>query len=416
MEPFNTNIATLIVLTAVIITIAFIIIVAFYIGRALERQKSEIKQEEDNKRRVSIKEIAYENNLAANNIKIQKLNELNERYLNFTEHLSDVVKRLYSSLSAKEISSIVISLVKDIINTETIEMYIFDPQAKLLKKVNQYASAKDEKTSYKLGEGLIGSAAQDNIIKMKGVTFSENNLHDYSKDAEKFWIVSPINFNNRLIGVLGIGKVKNPTGNERNLIRIICDIAGVTLANQSYLKEWKHGSMKDSLTGLYNRRYFSHMVMTYLEKSIKEDSPISICLFDIDHFKNYNDMNGHQEGDKLLKEISILLNNLSRKKTVIARYGGEEFIAMLPDISKEGALAYAERVKEEVAGYPFAHKEKQPLGIVSVSGGVASFPEDADTINKVIELADKALYKAKEEGRNRVIKHESSNKLLRIGS
>lgn len=416
MEPFNTNIATLIVLTAVIITIAFIIIVAFYIGRALGRQKSEIKQEEDNKRRVSIKEIAYENNLAANNIKIQKLNELNERYLNFTEHLSDVVKRLYSSLSAKEISSIVISLVKDIINTETIEMYIFDPQAKLLKKVNQYARAKDEKTSYKLGEGLIGSAAQDNIIKIKGVTFSENNLHDYSKDAEKFWVVSPINFNNRLIGVLGIGKVKNPTGNERNLIRMICDIAGVTLANQSYLKEWKHGSMKDSLTGLYNRRYFSHMVMTYLEKSIKEGSPISICLFDIDHFKNYNDMNGHQEGDCLLKEISTLLNNLSRKKTVIARYGGEEFIAMLPDISKEGALAYAERVKEEVAGYPFAHKEKQPLGIVSVSGGVASFPEDADTINKVIELADKALYKAKEEGRNRVIKHESSNKLLRIGS
>ena len=415
MEPFNTNIATLIVLTAVIITIAFIIIVAFYIGRALGRQKSEIKQEEDNKRRVSIKEIANENNLAANNIKIQKLNELNERYLNFTEHLSDVVKRLYSSLSAKEISSIVISLVKDIINTETIEMYIFDPQAKLLKKVNESVRAKDEKTSYKLGEGLIGSAAQDNIIKIKGVTFSENNLNDYSKDAEKFWIVSPINFNNRLIGVLGIGKVKNPTGNERNLVRMICDIAGVTLANQSYLKEWKHGSMKDSLTGLYNRRYFSHMVMTYLEKSIKEDSPISICLFDIDHFKNYNDMNGHQEGDKLLKEISILLNNLSRKKTVIARYGGEEFIAMLPDISKEGALAYAERVKEEVAGYPFAHKGKQPLGIVSVSGGVASFPEDADTIDKVIELADKALYKAKEEGRNRVIKHESSNKLLRIG-
>ena len=416
MEPFNTNIATLIVLTAVIITIAFIIIVAFYIGRALGRQKSEIKQEEDNKRRVSIKEIAYEDNLAANNFKIQKLNELNERYLNFTEHLSDVVKRLYSSLSAKEISSIVISLVKDIINTETIEMYIFDPQAKLLKKVNESVRAKDEKTSYKLGEGLIGSAAKDNIIKIKGVTFSANNLNDYSKDAEKFWIVSPINFNNRLIGVLGIGKVKNPTGNERNLVRMICDIAGVTLANQSYLKEWKHGSMKDSLTGLYKRRYFSHMVMTYLEKSIKEDSPISICLFDIDHFKNYNDMNGHQEGDCLLKEISTLLNNLSRKKTVIARYGGEEFIAMLPDISKEGALAYAERVKEEVAGYPFSHREKQPLGFVSVSGGVASFPGDAGSIEKVIELADKALYKAKEEGRNRVIKHESSKKFLNIRS
>ena len=90
--------------------------------------------------------------------------------------------------------------------------------------VNEFVKTTDGKTSYKLGEGLIGSAAQDNIIKIKGVTFFENNLHDYGKDTEKFWIVSPVHFNNRLIGVLGIGKVKNPTGNERNIIRIICDI------------------------------------------------------------------------------------------------------------------------------------------------------------------------------------------------
>ena len=414
MELFNINIASLIVLTAVIITIAFIIAVAFNIGRTLESKKSQLNQGGDNKRRISAMDIAYEDALGARDFKIQKLNELNGRYLNFTEHLSDVVKRLYSSLSAQEISSIVIGLVKDIINTETIEMYIFDPQEKLLKKINKSVGDKDGKTSYKLGEGLIGSAAKDNIIKIKGVTFSEHDSYDYGKDVKKFWIVCPVNFKNKMIGVLGIGKIFKPTGNERNLIRIICDIAGVTLANQSYLKEWKQESMIDSLTGLYNRRYFAHMVMTYLEKSIKNDSPISICLFDIDHFKNYNDTNGHQEGDRLLKELSILLTSLSRKTTVVARYGGEEFIVMLPDISKEDAFIFAERVKDEVAGYPFAHREKQPLGFVSVSGGVASFPGDAGSIEKVIKLADKALYKAKEEGRNRVITHESSKKLINI--
>lgn len=414
MESFNINIATLIVLTAVIITIAFIVAVAFNIGRTLESKKSQLNQGWDNKRRISPVDIAYEDALGARDFKIQKLNELNGRYLNFTEHLSDVVKRLYSSLSAQEISSIVIGLVKDIINTETIEMYIFDPQEKLLKKINKSVRDKDGKTSYKLGEGLIGSAAQDNHMKIKGVTFSEHDSYEYGKDVEKFWIVCPVNFKNRMIGVLGIGKIYKPTGNERNLIRIICDIAGVTLANQSYLKEWKQESMIDSLTGLFNRRYFSHMVMKYVEKSIKNDSPIAICLFDIDHFKNYNDTNGHQEGDRLLKELSILLTSLSRKTTVVARYGGEEFIVMLPDISKEDAFIYAERVKEAVSGYPFAHREKQPLGFVSVSGGVASFPGDAGSIEKVIKLADKALYKAKEEGRNRVITHESSKKLINI--
>lgn len=388
------NTKTLLVWTAV----AFIIAVSFQIGRALGRQKSQIKENENNDRRINIRDVAYyEDKLGDLNFKIQNLNELNERYRNFTIHLSDVVKRLYSSLSAKDISSIVIRLVKDIISTETIEIYIFDPHERLLKKVNESVRNKDEKTSYKLGEGLIGRAAKDNTIKIKGVTFSEDNAYDYGIDVEKFWIVCPINFNNSIIGVLGIGKVNNPNGNEQTIIKIICDIAGVTLANQLCLKEWKQESVIDPLTGLYNRRYFSQMVMKYVEKSIIDDFPISICLFDIDHFKNYNDTNGHQEGDRLLKEISSLITSLSRKTTIVARYGGEEFIVMLPNILKEEAFIYAERFKQTVADYPFNHREKQPLGFVSVSGGVATFPGDAISIEKVIELADKALYKAKKE-------------------
>jgi diguanylate cyclase (GGDEF)-like protein len=197
-------------------------------------------------------------------------------------------------------------------------------------------------------------------------------------------------------------------------MKIICDIAGVTLANQSYLKEWKHGSMKDSLTGLYNRRYFSYMVMTQIQKSVANNLPISICLFDIDHFKNYNDMNGHQAGDRLLQEMSDLLRRMSRKSSVLARYGGEEFIVMLPDIPKEDALIYAERVQEEIERYPFLHGDRQPKGHVSISGGVATFPDDAGSIEKVIELADKALYMAKKEGRNRVIRHELSKEFLNM--
>jgi len=401
MEFLKNNTETLIVWTAA----AFIMAVVFQIIRVLWRQISHY----NNDRRMSVRDIAYyEDKIGDLTFKIQKLNELNEHYRNFTLHLSNAVQQLYSSLSAKEISSIVIELVKDIINTETIEMYIFDPQEKLLKKLNEFTRDSDKKNSYKLGEGLIGSAAKDKIIKIKGVTFSENNRYEYGKDVEKFSIVCPINFKNSIIGVLGIGKINNPNGNERTLIKIICDIAGVTLANQSYLMEWKQESVIDPLTGLYNRRYFSEMLMQYKKKSRMDDFPISICLFDIDHFKNYNDTNGHQAGDCLLKEISILLTSLSRKTTVIARYGGEEFIVMLPNISKDYAFIYAERFKEKVAIYPFEHREKQPLGFVSVSGGVATFPGDAVLIEEVIELADKALYKAKKEGRNRIIKHESS--------
>ena len=134
---------------------------------------------------------------------------------------------------------------------------------------------------------------------------------------------------------------------------------------------------------------------------------VSIFLFDIDNFKNYNDVNGHGEGDKLLKELSGLVQRESRKSAVVARYGGEEFIVMLTGISKGDACSYARRLCEKIAAHPFAHREKQPLGILSISGGVAAYPTDGTSIEEVIRLADAALYAAKERGKNRVEVHGS---------
>lgn len=120
-------------------------------------------------------------------------------------------------------------------------------------------------------------------------------------------------------------------------------------------------------------------------------------------------MNGHQAGDRLLVELSALLTRLFRKSSVVARFGGEEFIVLLSDITKQDAFAYAERVRKEIESYPFLHREKQPLGCISLSGGLAGFPNDSGSINKVIDLADKALYKAKADGRNRILEYSTSS-------
>jgi len=188
-----------------------------------------------------------------------------------------------------------------------------------------------------LGEGIIGKAGQDGIIKVRGSNYNGIRTGDPgTKDGTNIWIAAPIHFKNRMLGVIGVGKIKNPVGNERIVLKMISDIAGVALINQKNLKQWKDGSITDPLTSLYNRRYFFYMMSIYSEKSILENTPISICMFDIDHFKHYNDTNGHQKGDILLKEISDMLTKLSRKDSVIARYGGEEFIVMIPRITKTG--------------------------------------------------------------------------------
>jgi diguanylate cyclase (GGDEF)-like protein len=147
------------------------------------------------------------------------------------------------------------------------------------------------------------------------------------------------------------------------------------------------------------------MAQTFVEKALRENTPISVFLFDIDNFKHYNDTNGHDEGDNLLIELSGLARSVTRKNSVIIRYGGEEFLVMLPAISKEDATVYAERFREKVSSHPFPHRGNQPLGCVSISGGIASFPADGETIFKVIQHADKALYQAKSEGKNRVIQY-----------
>jgi diguanylate cyclase (GGDEF)-like protein len=206
--------------------------------------------------------------------------------------------------------------------------------------------------------------------------------------------------------VIGIGKVTKQTGNEGNFMKMIADVAGVVLMNQALLGETKHNAETDPLTGLYNRRYFFQMVRQAVEKSRRDYSPISIFLFDIDHFKHYNDTNGHDAGDMLLKELSKVILEVTRKTSVVARYGGEEFIVLLPGIQKEGAFVYAERLRETISSHPFPHCNTQPLGCLSISGGIASFPADAGSIKEIISLADAALYQAKSDGRNKVIKHK----------
>jgi diguanylate cyclase (GGDEF)-like protein len=128
---------------------------------------------------------------------------------------------------------------------------------------------------------------------------------------------------------------------------------------------------------------------------------------DVDNFKHFNDTNGHPAGDQLLIDLARILQNEIGKRAsdIVARYGGEEFIMALPFTPHEGVLVVAERVREIIENHPFAHREKQPLKKVSVSIGVATFPDHADQQSSLIEKADKALYQAKRSGRNRVVSY-----------
>ena len=337
--------------------------------------------------------------------KINKLGELNSRYLSFVLKVPSIIQRLNSTLKLQEIVLSIIDLVNSIVITDKVELYLFDTSNNLLQKMNVTKKGQQEQISYAVGEGLIGAAAEHRFIIMMREHF--NKLYpkqlDNAKSKSDLWMAVPIIFKDRVLGVLGIGEIEDPIGNESDLLKMTADIAAVTLLNQIMLNEAQHWANTDSLTGLNNRNYFLKMSQYYMDRSLRDGTVISFFLFDIDNFKHYNDTNGHNAGDQLLIELSQIIRESSRKNSTVARYGGEEFIVMLPGITKEDAFIYAERLREAIAEYPFQQREKQPLGFISISGGIASFPEDGESINKVIQHADILLYQAKSEGKNRVL-------------
>ncbi|MBC7961866.1 MAG: GGDEF domain-containing protein [Steroidobacteraceae bacterium] len=161
-------------------------------------------------------------------------------------------------------------------------------------------------------------------------------------------------------------------------------------------------SIRDGLTGIYNHRYFQEFLAMELARSPRYDNGFPLLFLDIDHFKNYNDSHGHLDGDSLLCMFANVLAGRFRKMDLVARYGGEEFVILLLDITCREAQRLAEELRRLIEEYPFKGGETQPGGRITVSIGVASFPDHGPDAASLIRAADSALYDAKHRGRNKV--------------
>lgn len=175
----------------------------------------------------------------------------------------------------------------------------------------------------------------------------------------------------------------------------------VDIAND-HIQELKSLANEDGLTGVYNHRYFHDILRTKIIFSEKEKTPVSVIFIDIDYFKHYNDLYGHQKGDEVLRIIGSLLKKNVRKEDIVARYGGEEFSIILPDTSENDAILIAEAIRKTIEEAYFEGEENQPSGKLTVSLGISVYPEKAKNDVELIKSADDALYRAKFFRKNRV--------------
>ena len=203
---------------------------------------------------------------------------------------------------------------------------------------------------------------------------------------------------------LGVLRLNSSTpgafrGEDMEMLTIMSTLSAMSLENAALYQRRREMSITDDLTGLFSQHYFRERFAQEIVRATRENIPLSFAMMDLDHFKAYNDEFGHLAGDQVLKQFAAILRNMRERGDIVVRYGGEEF-AILAEATQEQTMVFAERLRERVARTPLGPPESRKK--ITVSIGVASFPIHGLDVEELIDKADAALYRAKEQGRNRV--------------
>ena len=254
-----------------------------------------------------------------------------------------------------------------------------------------------------------GSLLALGILEGMPLHLTKETIENYKNDpliqtlnAEEL-VVVPLKAKDKINGIILADNfiTKKPiTKEDIRMLIMLSNQAGLAIENAQLYEKTVIRTHSDSLTDLFNHGHFQYLLQTELEKAKATHKPLSLVMLDIDDFKIYNDKLGHQAGDDILKNLAGLLKNQSRKMDFVCRYGGEEFTIILPQTNKKEAFLIAERLRQDIQNYSFVHEEILPNKRLTASLGLASFPEDGALPSELIASSDKALYQAKQKGKN----------------
>ncbi len=205
--------------------------------------------------------------------------------------------------------------------------------------------------------------------------------------------------------IIGAVRVEGPKGlwtqERESLLESYLSGAATALSNLRLLESTKEQANVDELTGLYNRRFLEEYARKLIAMARRKEQPLGVIMMDLDRFKEFNDVYGHETGDRILRHFARTATRAIRETNLSARYGGEEFVVMLPETGEQSCMFVAERIRQAVERMTIPSGTEKPLPQVTVSLGIAIYPNHGQTLEDVLQAADKALYESKRSGRNR---------------
>jgi diguanylate cyclase (GGDEF)-like protein len=327
----------------------------------------------------------------------------------FNALLPPMVKELNSEVNPDRMGRLVLRAVERLFNPGCALVLLREPGKEKLELVaSNGVLVPDGAPRSDLGYGLAGLAAAKKVTITKRDFAHESNLvRSHLSQADPLFdgieIACPMRSRENCIGVICLGQLRADPEEIRTALNMVGEMSGMALTGARQYQKIQNMANSDPLTGLVNKGYFLKVGVQQFQEAQAKGRPLSVAMFDIDQFKHYNDLNGHLSGDQALIAVAEVLRSKGRPGDTVGRFGGEEFILLMPETTHEEACEVAERIRLAVSESEVEHREKQPLGFLSVSGGVATVPLHGTGMGEVVERADIAMYQAKKSGRNRVI-------------
>ncbi len=373
----------------------------------------------------------YERNLALEKEIVQRTQELDQankafltlkhvwELMNSSEPLSSVLQKLVNSLHGE--MGYINSTILQVCDDEKGKYYKVKAfsESPIFKKLMQFLQEKNiDIHEYHLkydSKMLITRAIEEksilhttdymNVINNLLYDFTPENIDTINKlGVSKSVICIPLTPSNKPFGVMMVFSPREEvTDKELNFLTLFANQVEMAITIANLFENLKKEAVTDSLTELYNRRYFNQALQKELERAQRLQQPFSLVSLDLDYLKKINDTYGHFFGDLAIRTIADILKKNARSIDVPSRLGGEEFSVLLPGVDSKGAMVAAERIRAAIEA-----QELDTIGHITASVGVATFPEHSIKLDELLDMADQAMYKSKINGRNRVTLAKSS--------
>ncbi|TVR11208.1 MAG: PAS domain S-box protein [Phormidium sp. GEM2.Bin31] len=331
----------------------------------------------------------------------QHLTDLKERHQEMLL-LSQINEFLQACLTVDEVYQTLSCFIARLFPHCSGALFEVNPSNSRIEKVSQWGEAIESQEQFQIEDCWALRRGRPYYLHWHSTSPRCHHLHNAENLAVTFCI--PIIAQGETFGLFYLEtRTESVLGEvKQQLAQTLCEQLGLAIANLKLRETLHRQSIRDPLTGLFNRRYLQENFEQAIARSQRTQEPIGVILLDIDHFKTFNDTYGHEFGDQVLQRMSELLTRHCRASDIPCRYGGEEMMLLLPgcplDVSRDRAEALRVAITQEALYY-----QGQAIGSISASFGVAVFPQQGTTASAVIQSADAALYRAKAAGRNCVM-------------